>query len=356
MPACPAFNSERRRESEKPTGNQREKIDGKERKSLQQLRSKSRRAWSLRLKVEVKSGQRDSWPAEWPDVLPQKLEVRETDWRNDAEHPEIGNYSFKLRIPVRTDRGRSGRFKIDLEISDEQRGNSVTSHQFEWEVLNQAPDSITPKWPESTDPRYVDKSPIGPQRNSQEILQHLRNFGSVAITAPRRFGKSTLVEYLKQRNEDEGWIVPQAVVCTNYFRMGRGLDYERLWNDVSTWLQAATGSSITGSPHGALPADGAFDHIRRAVKAKGKKGITILFDEAQLFFPKRDGVALGDLLKDRLERHWSREDLPALSPVTMALVGLPSLRPESGAFSLAKRGPRGELAAIRGDFGILSLT
>ena len=30
--------------------------------------------------------------------------------------------------------------------------------------------------------------------------------------------------------------------------------------------------------------------------------------------------------------------------------------PESGAFSLAKRGPRGELAAIRGDFGILSLT
>jgi hypothetical protein len=34
MPACPAFNSERRRESEKPTGNQREKIDGKERGSL----------------------------------------------------------------------------------------------------------------------------------------------------------------------------------------------------------------------------------------------------------------------------------------------------------------------------------
>jgi len=32
------------------------------------------------------------------------------------------------------------------------------------------------------------------------------------------------------------------------------------------------------------------------------------------------------------------------------------LQPESGAFSLAKRGPRGELAAIRGDFGILSLT
>src|ERR1035437_1464051 len=32
------------------------------------------------------------------------------------------------------------------------------------------------------------------------------------------------------------------------------------------------------------------------------------------------------------------------------------LSPESGAFPLAKRGPRGELAAIRGDFGILSLT
>jgi hypothetical protein len=30
--------------------------------------------------------------------------------------------------------------------------------------------------------------------------------------------------------------------------------------------------------------------------------------------------------------------------------------PDSGAFSLAKRGPRGELAAIRDDFDILSLT
>jgi hypothetical protein len=33
-----------------------------------------------------------------------------------------------------------------------------------------------------------------------------------------------------------------------------------------------------------------------------------------------------------------------------------SIIPESGAFSLAKRGPRGEAAAIRSDFGILSLT
>src|ERR1035437_8349818 len=34
IPACPAVNSEGRRESKKPTGNQREKIDGKERGSL----------------------------------------------------------------------------------------------------------------------------------------------------------------------------------------------------------------------------------------------------------------------------------------------------------------------------------
>ncbi|HEY4930973.1 MAG TPA: hypothetical protein VII23_05335 [Terriglobales bacterium] len=38
------------------------------------------------------------------------------------------------------------------------------------------------------------------------------------------------------------------------------------------------------------------------------------------------------------------------------LLFINTLIPESGAFPLAKRGPRGELAAIRGDFGILSLT
>src|ERR1035437_5512545 len=47
MPACPAFNSERRRESEKPTGNQREKIDGKERGSLQAKRTRIREPYAF---------------------------------------------------------------------------------------------------------------------------------------------------------------------------------------------------------------------------------------------------------------------------------------------------------------------
>jgi hypothetical protein len=38
------------------------------------------------------------------------------------------------------------------------------------------------------------------------------------------------------------------------------------------------------------------------------------------------------------------------------IVKLRDIIPDSGAFSLAKRGPRGELAAIRDDFDILSLT
>jgi serine/threonine protein kinase len=292
------------------------------------LRARHKKSWKLSIKVDVRSGHRRDWPAAWPAVTPEELEVKESDWRLDGS--DIYYHSFKLRIPIRR-QGRGEGFKFDLEIVDQQTAREAAQRrQFEWEVINEAPQSLVPRWLGSTDPRYVDTNPIGPQRRSKEILARLRKSNSFAVIAPRRFGKTTLVEYLRKRDKEENMVIPDAVVCTNYFRSGSKLDYDQLWNVLSNRLQNETGSTINQPIHDGLPEETAFDNVRSAAKLRGKTGIVILIDEAQLFFPKKNGATFGDLLKDRLERHWSRTDRDDLAPLTMGLVGLPSLKSRAG--------------------------
>jgi len=56
----------------------------------------------------------------------------------------------------------------------------------------------------------------------------------------------------------------------------------------------------------------------------------VLFDEAQLFFAMRSAIPLGDLIKDRLERHWSHRT-DAFVPVMFGFIGLPTLHTRAGA-------------------------
>ncbi len=293
------------------------------------LRARHKKSWKLSLKVDVRSGHRDNWPAAWPAVTPGELEVKESDWRIEAS--EDYHHSFKLRIPIRR-QGRVEGFRFDLQILDQQTGNPLAPlRQFDWPLINEAPTSLAPLWLDAVHARNVDTNPIGPQRRSKEILARLRESNSFAVVAPRRFGKTTLVEYLRKREQEENMVIPEAIVCTNYVKSGGKLDYGQLWNVLSSRLQKETGSTMEQPIHNGLPDETAFDHVRRAAKSQGKAAIVILFDEAQLFFPRNNGPTFGDLLKDRLERHWSRTDREDLAPLTVGLVGLPSLKSRAGA-------------------------
>ncbi len=299
------------------------------------LKTKHRRSWTFGLSVDVKTGHRDAWPANWDAISPRELDVKEFDWRNDLQSPEVGVYSIKVRIPIRRDQGRGAGLKFEVSLVDRQTNVRIGETQmFEWEVINEAPTAISQVWPQTTNPQQVEKNPIGPQRKSEEILRHIGAHGSFAIMAPRRFGKSTLVEYLRSRAQQQEFVVPKIPNCLSYLRSS-GFDYEHFWNDISVELQEELGASITKPLVDGLPNETAFDHLRRAAKAKGKRGIAILVDEAQVFFPRRTGIGLGDLLKDRIERYWSRPDKPGLAPLVMGLVGLPSLRERAGANLLA---------------------
>ena len=94
--------------------------------------------------------------------------------------------------------------------------------------------------------------------------------------------------------------------------------------------------------------------LRRIRRRRGQRVIA--------FRPSREHPGLGHRGRQwyrRCRRHgpWA-QPVSAAAAVDKGLrdVLLDSVVPESGAFSLARHGPRGELAAIRGDFGILSLT
>jgi hypothetical protein len=283
------------------------------------------------LEYELKTKHRDGWPRDWENVEPAELVIAEDSWRVNPEQPDQYLYTFKIRIPIRR-QVRGDRFEFQLTVYDSESGRQCGNpSKFSWDFITDSLNvDVIPAWPEIVDPSNVEKHPVGPQKRGREILARLNQSGSFCVTAPRRFGKSTLVQFLQKKAQDAGFVVPNPIVCTSYYLGPQGLDYDKLWQDVSDLLQVELGSSITRTASGPVPTEHAFDHVRRAAKHASKKGIVILFDEAQLYFSTRLGFPLGDLVKDRLERHWSTDD-STMAPVMVGFIGLPTLQARAGA-------------------------
>ncbi|MCI0722229.1 MAG: protein kinase [Acidobacteria bacterium] len=284
---------------------------------------------SVKLETHVKTGQREAWPREWENPKPDILRIYHHEWRENASE---GNYIYTLRleIPISLSRKTGRRFEIELNLLDEEKATIAGKPKtLSWDSIESTTGPLKLNWPENTDPGVVTKHPIGPQQKSSVILNRVALGGSFAVVAPRRFGKTTLVEYISKEARQMGFVVPKPVGCTSYPGSGE-LDYPRVWHEVSNELQQTLGASL-GRLQGSLPEVDSFDFVRRAAARDGKRGILILVDEAQLFFPRKDSGQLGDLLKDRLERHWSRKDDPHMVPVILGFIGLPSFQERAGA-------------------------
>jgi serine/threonine protein kinase len=291
--------------------------------------SKQKKPYVFGLECDVKSGHRDVWPRDWESPQPSELQIPEEGWRDDPDQPDQYLYTFTLRIPIRR-QGRGERFEFNLTLTEATRV-LAGPFSFSWDVINDSTTSpLILSWPEVVDPENVVRHPLGPQKKSNEILARVSQCGSFSITAPRRFGKSTLLQFLQTRAIQSGFVVPGPVICTSYYSGPQGLDYERLWQDVSERIQKILGSSMSRSENVIVPSDNAFDHIRRSAKERGSKGIVLLFDEAQLYFSSRSGTMTGDQIKDRLERHWSLST-NQMVPLTIGFIGLPTLQTRAGA-------------------------
>jgi tRNA A-37 threonylcarbamoyl transferase component Bud32 len=297
--------------------------------------SKQKADVNYKLQFETASPLHHPWPPEWDHTYPEELSIRQDEWRSGLEHQDRFFYSFKYTIPVRDPKfvkNSPAKFEFTLKLLDADT-NAIAGKptKFSWSEIGapiELPETVS--WPHGIDINNVERHPLGPQKFKSDILARVFSKSSFAVIAPRRFGKSTLLEFVERKALEDKFLVVR-IDCTSY-NIGAGhFKHFELWSEISKQLQKATGAAITlESSAEVLPEEAAFDFVKKAAAQTGYKGVFLLFDESQLFFNVKDGTILGDRLKGRIERAWSRSS-PGMVPVLFGFVGLRSFRERAGA-------------------------
>lgn len=291
------------------------------------------RPLNVRLKWEFTGEARAAWPRDWPGPEPSDddpVSVPIYGWRRQSD-PAKWHYPLIARLPIRTPKAANPHLAVAVTALEAQSEKPLGHERpLRWDSIARTPHTISVTWGDATEPSHVRDHPIGPQGRADAIRERFVAGSSVAVIAPRRFGKSTLVEYLVTEGSRHKLLIPAAIVCTRYASVS-GFDYERLWNEVSEALVDKIGARLKREPAAVLPAPEAFDAVRTEARRKGYKAVVLLFDEAQLFFPGQNGVELGSALKTLLERHLARRGDETKVPLLFGLIGLPSLRTRAGS-------------------------
>ena len=286
----------------------------------------------LELELRVLTDQRNNWPSDWKNPEPHPLNIQHDRWK------EVGNgryqWSFRVTIPIRDPSGpdvRDNRFRVAVKVYSDSGEISPVETSLVWDQLKTFRGMPELDWPDGVKPDYVKKHPVGRQAQADKFLKRLRSEHSFAVTAPRRFGKSTLVDYIAREAEQDRsgkhkLLVLKPLVCTRYSAGDRAA----VWKDVSARFVDEIGVGLTTTEHGDIPSTNDMKRVRTAAWKSGYQGIVLLLDEAQLFFAGRGGSRVGDRLKDALEREWTCQPEQELASVQIGLVGLPSLLDRAG--------------------------
>jgi hypothetical protein len=298
--------------------------------------------FNVELEFVFADGVRHLWPSDWPAPTPTAIDVAPVKWR---PHPTLSTwqYGFSAQFPIRRPTGTRRRLKVEARVfeagSRRPLGPPTT---LEWESFVDELRPIEMRWSEANEPEHVRAHPIGPQAKAKEILGRFGRGSSVVVIAPRRFGKSTLVQYLREEAGGRSLLIPEPRVCTHY-ATPVGLDADRFWADVSDSFVDVIGKRLKLQPGQAIPAAEAFDEIRKQAFADGHRAVVLLVDEAQLFFPKHDRQ-VGSRLKTLIETHLSRGEGKA--PFLFGFIGLPSLHQRAGADLMAALSPNFEISEM----------
>ena len=285
----------------------------------------------INLEFDINTPLRKAWPSNWEEPAPKSLSISSSQWRKQAD---AFVYSFKIRIPVR--KPESPRTKISLRLKatdDENQSEINVRKKIHWEQIEIGEKKgIMLEWPDGVNTGYVDIHPIGPQEHVNFIESRVIGGSSFAVVAPRRFGKTTLAQYLEKKANSLNLVIPTPVLCTDMGDTSGKLSYKKIWQWFNKSLMESLHSSIVFDfdSDDELPAPNGFDHVRMAAKSSGKEAIVLIMDEAQLFFPKDNGPRIGTRLKDMLELHWSRRDKDDKVPVYFGLIGLPGMLERMG--------------------------
>ncbi|ETW93781.1 MAG: hypothetical protein ETSY1_37705 [Candidatus Entotheonella factor] len=232
---------------------------------------------NLSLDIHLKTNQRHAWPSNWPKPEPERLELREKDWR---EVEGRFQYAFTATIPLRSPgEGRDRTVQIAFEGFNDKTRKQHFSSTLEWNQFDTYTAPLELEWSDKVESDYVKEHPIGAQVQADHLLNRLEQGDSIAAIAPRRFGKSTLVAYLEREAEKRQLLVIR-IVCTSY-ELG---DRPSMWKYIHQEFvkRLTVGLPITEYPD--LPSPEAFQTVRTAAALQTYRCIILLFDEAQLLW------------------------------------------------------------------------
>jgi len=266
-----------------------------------------------------------------PELTPSEVRIAEEDWQKDESEYSA---TLRLRLPIRRPApSDSLSFVLVAKSADGAEGQ----HRYTWErfVTEADPEDgkpfVTMDWTTRENPNLARAVPVGPQVHIREALRRIKAGNSLAVTAPRRFGKSSLLALLEEKLAEDRTdsTVAVRVDCNHATDAeSRQFDHRRLWTLVSEELErklpgARLGGGLdSNSPP--LPTADDFRAARAVAFTQGKKRIVVFFDEAQRMLEA--GPAYGDRLRTLIATHLS--DRPNLATVVFCFVGLSSITSE----------------------------
>lgn len=268
------------------------------------------------LEFEISLPHMEGRPAEWVEMGRRRsFTLSDGDWKQVDD-----GYSATIvleRIPVTKQRPGGlplRRLELAIEGVDRSSGAKVRKREFAFDELTFDMPSLELPFSDTTSPEEMRRHPLGIQFRFDEIVAEMRaGRASLLISAPRRFGKTTLLNALMHEFGDSEVLVvgpvPAAALGTAAKAFHHACDElgRTLGVHMPAWEQG-------------LPDEATFNAARERAAGLGKKAIYLVFDEAQALFSGKSGRATAELLKSRLETAWTRTT-PKMVPLRLVLVG-----------------------------------
>lgn len=253
-----------------------------------------------------------------------RVEVAASSWYR----VKSGTYYLDISVPVVAYRafldklkGERAELHFALElIAGEQR----LTGNLNFNRFHDGVPTVSVPQEDQTDLQEMKEAPLGVQPGYESIEQYVRKATkSFYVSAPRRFGKTTLLRYLEKvaAENDES-----AVFRITLDRHDSPLHSIKT---VLRQLQKELEDRLRIEAAFPLPADGVpngqtFRDARRQLAKKGYKNLVLLIDEAQSMVPRSDGGRWGTQLKDLIEGDLSTQSAE-FARVCIVMAGTPQL-------------------------------
>jgi hypothetical protein len=252
---------------------------------------------------------RQNWPSggTWGTSAnePATRSTREQEWHKEGDDYQI---TVALTVPIRRPQPGQG-LRFGLSVRDRATQSLLAQRDYEWDRLVVEGPAPELHWSNSEDPSSAREVPVGPQVHVEDILDRIRGGNSLAVTAPRRFGKSSLIALLDERVRTWMDAIAIRVDCSAAASGdSSALDHAKLWEIVGEQLIEGTQGvgldPLTDGQRPPLPTPAAFHKVRAQAARLGKRRIVVFLDEAQRLFEA--GPAFGARLRTLIATHLGR--------------------------------------------------